>query len=176
MQQTAPGEEAEIDFGYLGMLPGPSGKLVKTWGLVIILAYSRVGYYAICYNQKLETLIKEIVNAFRYFGGVPKKLKVDNMKTAVLKNRRYDLEFNQEFLEFANHYGTVIIPCTPYSPEQKGKVESGVKYMQGNFVSGRTFTDDADVAAKLKDWMMNYANQKNPRHNQKSTVGGADGN
>lgn len=114
-------EEAELDFGYLGMLPGVNGKLVKTYGIVSVLAYSRVGYYAICYDQKLGTLVKEVANAFAYFGGVPKRLKIDNMRTAILKNQQYDLEFNQDFLEFANHYNTVIIPCTPYRPEQKAK-------------------------------------------------------
>jgi len=160
VQLTNPGEEAELDFGYLGMLPGLNGKPVKTWGLVVVLSYSRVGYYAICYDQKLETLIKEITNAFSYFGGVTLRLKIDNMRTAILENQHYDLQFNQDFLEFANHYQTVIIPCTPYSPEQKGKVESGVKYLQQNFVSGRTFTDDRDIAVKLKEWMSNYANQR----------------
>jgi hypothetical protein len=142
------------------MLPGALGKPVKTWGLVVVLSYSRVGYYAICYDQKLETLTREVAQAFSYFGGVPKRLKIDNMRTAVLENRHYELEFNQDFLEFANHYNTVIIPCTPYSPEQKGKVEAGVKYLQMNFVNGRTFTDDRDIAARLKDWTHNYANQR----------------
>jgi transposase len=160
VQEALPGEEAELDFGYLGMLPGAGGKPVKTWGLVVVLSYSRVGYYAICYDQKLETIIREVVQAFTYFGGVPKRLKVDNMKTAILINRHYDLEFNQDFLEFAQHYSTVVVPCTPYSPEQKGKVESGVKYLQQNFVNGRVFTDDRDIARKLTDWMMHYANQR----------------
>lgn len=61
---------------------------------------------------------------------------------------------------FHSGYGTVICPCEPYSPEQKGKVESGVKYMQINFVSGRTFVNEADLKAKLKDWMDNYANKR----------------
>jgi transposase len=160
VQITDPGEEAELDFGYLGMLPGIGGKPVKTYGLAIVLAYSRVGYYAICYNQKLATLVAEVKKAFSYFGGVPKKLKVDNMKTAIRKNQRYQLEFNQDFLEFAQHYNTVVVPCEPYSPEQKGKVESGIKYLQNNFINGRTFTDDKDIAAKLKDWMVNTANQR----------------
>jgi hypothetical protein len=142
------------------MLPGMGGKLVKTWGLAVILSYSRVGYYAVTTDQKLETLVREVAQAFAYFGGVPKRLKVDNMKTAILKNQHYDLEFNQDFLEFAQYYKTVVIPCTPYSPEQKGKVESGIKYLQNNFVAGRTFTDAVDVAAKLKDWMINHANQR----------------
>lgn len=160
VQQTLPGEMAEIDFGYLGMLPNFEGKLVKTYGLAVVLAYSRLDYFAICYDQKLETLIKELTNAFEYFRGVTRKLKVDNMKTAILKNQHYDLTFNQDFLEFANHYGTVVVPCTPYHPEQKGMVESGVKYLQNNFIAGRTFQDAADLRRQLKDWMENYANKR----------------
>src|SRR5207248_1387858 len=99
-------------------------------------------------------------NALLYFGGVPRRLKDDNMKTAIFKNQHYELEFNQDFLEFANHYGAVIIPCTPYSPEQKGKVESGIKYLQMNFIGGRRFTDGADLKKKLRDWMDNYANKR----------------
>ena len=160
VQVTEPGEVAELDFGYLGMFPGPLGTLVKTYGFVVVLLYSRLGFYAITYDQKLETLIKELENAFAYFGGVPKRLKVDNMKTAILKNQHYDLEFNQDFLEFAYHYNTVIIPCTPYSPEQKGTVESGIKYLQGNFISGRTFSHSSAMKQQLTKWMDNYANQR----------------
>lgn len=160
VQVTEPGEVAEIDFGYLGMFPGPLGTIVKTYGLVVTLHYSRLGFYAITYDQKLETLITELENAFVYFGGVPKKLKVDNMKTAILKNQHYDLEFNQDFLEFAYHYNTVIIPCTPYSPEQKGTVEAGIKYLQGNFLAGRVFENSPDMKAQLVEWMETYANKR----------------
>src|SRR5205814_941239 len=110
----------------------PTGKLMKTHGLCVVLPFSKLGFYAITYDQKLETLVKEIENAFLYFHGVPKKLKVDNMKTAILKNQHYDLEFNPDFLGFCYHNSSVIIPCTPYSPEQKGTVEGGIKYLQGN--------------------------------------------
>lgn len=160
VQKTEPGEVAEIDFGYLGMLPGYSGQLLKTFGLVVVLPFSKQGYYTITYDQKLETLIKELENAFSYFGGVPKRLKVDNMKTAILKNQHYDLEFNQDFLEFAYHHQTVIVPCSPYSPEQKGTVESGVKYLQNNFIAGRKFVNEVDLKRQLKEWMDNYANKR----------------
>lgn len=160
VQVTELGETAELDFGYLGMFPGPLGKLVKTYGFVIVLLYSRLGFYALTYDQKLPTLIHELENAFSYFGGVPKRLKVDNMKTAILKNQHYDLEYNLDFLEFAYHCNTVVIPCTPYSPEQKGTVESGIKYLQNNFISGRTFADSRDMRQQLNDWMTNYANQR----------------
>lgn len=160
VQITTQGEVAEIDFGYLGMLPNISGQLVKTFGFVVVLTYSRFGYYTVTYDQKLETLLSELKNAFGYFGGVPRRLKVDNMKTAILKNQHYDLVFNQDFLEFANHYGAIVVPCTPYSPEQKGTVEEGIKYLQMNFVSGRTFQHGLDLKRKLWDWMENYANKR----------------
>jgi transposase len=160
VQVVAPGEVGEIDFGYLGMLPGLEGKLVKTYGLAIVLGYSRLGYYAICLDQKLETLCAELTNAFIYFGGVPRRLKVDNMKTAVLRNQHYDLTLNQDFLEFASHYNTVVVPCTPYHPEQKGKVEGAIKYLQINFVAGRVFKDHSDLKQQAKDWMEGYANTR----------------
>ena len=158
VQVVKPGEVAEIDFGYLGLLPGLQGLPVKTYGLAVILPYSKLDFYAICYNQKLETLVKELRNAFDYFSGVPRKLKVDNMKTAILKNQHYELEFNQDFLEFCSHYTTVILPCSPYSPEQKGTVESSIKYLQRNFIVGRTFKDGVDIKDQLRNWMDGYAN------------------
>lgn len=160
VQVVSPGEVAEIDFGYLGMLPDDSGKLVKTFGLAVVLGYSRLDYYAICSDQKLETLCAGLQDAFTYFGGVPKRLKVDNMKTAVLKNQHYDLTLNQDFLEFANHYGTVITPCEPYHPEQKGKVEGAIKYLQINFVAGRTFEDSSDLKKQASIWTQEYANKR----------------
>lgn len=160
VQITSPGEEAEVDFGYLGLLPNNEGKRVKTWGLAVILSYSRKGYWAVTRDQQIGTLTKELKNAFEYFGGVPKRLKVDNMKAAVLKNQHYDLEYNQDFLEFAQHCQTVVTPCTPYHPEQKGKVESAIKYMQKNFILGRDFQDGRDLKSQLRNWMINYANQR----------------
>ena len=160
VQQVDPGEVMEIDFGELCIIVLPDGKRMKIYGIAVVLGYSRVGYYGVCLDQKLETLCKHLEKAFAYFGGVPKRAKVDNMKTAILKNQHYDLEFNQTFLEFALHHKFVILPCEPYHPEQKGKVESGIKYMQNNFVAGRAFSDDKDMEKQLESWMQDKANQR----------------
>jgi transposase len=160
VQITKPGEEAEVDFGYLGKLPGLDGIPTKTWGLVATLSFSRLSYYAIVYNQKLDTLVKQLEKAFNFFGGVPYRLKIDNMKTAVYANKKYTLEFNRDFLEFCYHYGVTIKPCTPFHPEQKGKVEAGVKYLQNNFVAGREFVDEKDIKGQLANWTSTYANQR----------------
>lgn len=164
VQVTAPGEEAEVDFGYAGLqpvnLPGEPVARRKTWTLVVTLSYSRVGYYEMTLDQKVSTLTAGISRAFAYFGGVPKRLKVDNLKAAVLNNQHYDLTINPEFLTWANHYGCIIVPCSPYSPQQKGKVESGVKYVLHNFFVERSFTDRQDLARQLFTWMDTYANTR----------------
>ena len=160
VQQTNPGEEAEVDFGYMGMFPGVDGVPVKTWAIAIVLCYSRVGYFQIVADQTVKSLTKAIETGCRYFGGVPKKLKVDNMKTAIIANQKYKLVYNQEFLEFAMHYNMVVFPCEPYSPQQKGKVESGIKYLQTNFFNGRTFSNKTDMEQQLENWMKQTANRR----------------
>jgi len=74
--------------------------------------------------------------------GVPKVLLVDNMKTAVDKQALGEaVRFNGGFLDFCEHYGTLPVACPPYLPRAKGKVESGVKYLKGSFLTGREFTE-----------------------------------
>ncbi len=160
VQETVPGGEAESDFGYLGVLPAPNGEKKRTWGFVMTLGYSRDGFYTTVTDQTAATLIRIHQEAFTFFGGVPRRVKVDNLKAAILKNCRYDLEFNKDFLSFAYHYGFVIVPCTPYEPQQKGKVESGVGYMKGNFLPGRTFTDHTDMKRQLINWRDTIANTR----------------
>jgi transposase len=164
VQMTDPGEEAEVDFGYVGLQPinAPGTPLVrgKTWVLSVVLPHSRASYHEVTHDQKVTTFTHGITNAFASFGGVPKRLKVDNLRAAILKNQHFDLQFNQDFLEWANHYGCVIVPCSPYSPEQKGKVESDVKYVKGNFFVERIFTDAADLTLQLRRWTDDYANRR----------------
>lgn len=160
VQTTEAGFEAEIDFGYLGMFPNNFGGLSKVYILIIVLTHSRIAYYHLCQDQKMNSLLDGCKKAFEYFGGVPIQLKVDNMKTAILHNQHYDLQFNQDFLEFSYHYGFIIKPCEPYSPNQKGKVESAVKYVERNFVIGRNFKNRSDMEMQLRTWMIEYANNR----------------
>jgi transposase len=152
VQEHLPGAEMEVDFGDITVYLTEEKKWVKYQLLAFVLPFSGKKYYELCLNQQLETFCLGFQNAFTNFCGVPKKAKVDNLKAAVIKNARYELEFNQGFLEFAYHYGFIINPCTPSSPEQKGTVEAGVKYAQQNFVPGRTFTNGADVRRQLNAW------------------------
>lgn len=152
VQEHLPGSDLEVDFGEIVVYLEEEKKRVTLQALAFVLPYSGMKYYEVCDNQKLETFCEGFVGAFTYFGGVPKRVKPDNLKAAVIKNQRYHLELNQSFLEFSYHYGFVIHPCDPYSPEQKGTVEGGVKYIQQNFIPGRVFKNKADLKRQLREW------------------------
>lgn len=149
---TEPGQEAQVDFGYAGRLPDNNGKLRKTWIFNMRLSYSRYDYYEKVYDQKVETFIQCHINAFEFFGGVPDSVRIDNLKAAILEANFYEPIYQKVYQDFANYYGFKSIPCKINSPNHKGKVESGVKYVKGNFFKGRSFTSGRDCDNQLKDW------------------------
>jgi len=164
VQVSSPGEMAEVDFGYGGLLPanapGEPIRLAKTWFLSVRLNYSRLAYRVMVHDQKVTTFIGGITDAFTFLGGAPKRLKIDNLKAAVIKNQHYDLQFNPDFLDWANHENVVINPCAPYHPEQKGGVESDVKYIEKNFLVERHFDSWIDLCQQFKQWSIAYANSR----------------
>ena len=137
--ETAPGEEAQVDFGYAGKLLDPeSGLKRKAWAFVMTLSWSRHQYVEFVWDQSVPTWLTLHRHAFEYFGGVPKRIKLDNLKAAITKACVDDPQVQQAYRECAEHYGFLIDPCRPRTPEHKGKVESGVKYVKRNFLGGRT--------------------------------------
>jgi transposase len=155
-----PGEEAQVDFGLGAPLREPTGRTVRTWVFRIILSHSRKGYSEAVRRQDTETFIRCLENAFRAFGGVPASLNVDNLKAAVLKADWYDPELNPKLAAFCAHYGTVLAPSRPYRPQDKGKVEAGVKYVRYNALKGRVFESLAAENAFLRQWEEQVADQR----------------
>lgn len=164
VQITLPGEVAEVDFCYGGLLPvnqpGEPLRLAKTYFISVRLNYSRQAYREITHDQKVATFIKAVNNAFISFAGVPDKLKIDNLRAAVIKNQHYDLQFQPDFLDYMCHMGVVISPCTPYHPEQKGGVESDMKYIENNFLVERKFQNFPNLNSQFNSWSNNYANKR----------------
>lgn len=104
VQETDAGETAEVDFGYLGLVKDAgTGLMKKAYVFIFTLCFSRSSFYCVTYSQSVKSFIEAHIKAFSYFGGVTKRVKIDNLKSAVLKNRQYDLEFNHDFLEFSHH-------------------------------------------------------------------------
>jgi transposase len=157
---TKPGEEAQVDFGYVGLTPDNSVRRRKTWVFCFRLSYSRLDYYEKVYDQRVETFVQCHINAFRFLGGVPEYIKIDNLKAAILEASFYAPIYQQLYKMFADHYGFKPLPCRVREPNDKGKVESGVKYVKGNFFLGRKFTGGSDLDRQLRNWLDNTCNQR----------------
>jgi len=158
--ETPPGEEAQVDFGRGAPVKTAEGKLQKTWVFRIVLSYSRKAYSEVVLRQTTEVFIRAIENAIRYFGGVPATLIIDNLRAAVSKPDWYEPELNPKVREFCRHYGTVILPTRPYTPEHKGKVENSVAYVKDNALKGRVFDSVADENRYLLKWEDQVADRR----------------
>ena len=156
--ETKAGEIAQVDFGYTGLIYDENlGKKVKSWVFVMVLGFSRDSYYEIVKDQNIETWCNCHIHAFEHFGGVPKIIVPDNLKSGIIKASFLDPVANKSYADLARHYGFQINPCIPATPEHKGKVESGVKYVKNNFLPLKTFTGFNDANAQLSDWNTNKA-------------------
>jgi transposase len=150
---TLPGEEAQVDFGYVGLHFNREGERKKAWVFNMRLSYSRLDYYEIVFDQTVKTFIQAHTNAFRYYGGVPKVVKIDNLKAAILEASFYEDTYQQLYKKFCDHYGCSPIPCRVREPQEKGKVEAGIKFVKNNFFAGRKFSNYQELTASLKKWL-----------------------
>jgi transposase len=150
--ECQPGEEAQIDFGTGAPIIGPDGKRRKTYVFRIVLSYSRKAYSEVVYRQTTDNFLLCIENAFRYFGGVPQRLVIDNLRAAVQKADWFDPELIPKVRSFGEHYGCVFLPTRPYTPRHKGKVEKSIDYVQGNALKGRRFDTIEEQNAHLLQW------------------------
>ena len=108
------------------------------------LSYSRLDYYEKVYDQKVKTFIQCHINAFESFQRVADSVRIDNLKAAILEANFYEPIYQKVYRDFSNYYGFKSIPCRIYKPNDKGKVESGIKYVKINFFKGRSFTSGND--------------------------------
>lgn len=158
--ETGPAEEAQVDFGTGALARTADGKLRRPWVFRIVLSYSRKAYSEAVWRQTSEAFIGCLENAFRHFGGVPKRLVIDNLKAAVTRGDWYDPEIHPKLQSFARHYGTVFLPTKPYTPRHKGKIESGVKYVKRNALKARGFASLAEENDFLLNWETQVADQR----------------
>lgn len=158
---SEPGEEAQVDFGYVGLMPEPlSGKRKKAWVFNMRLSYSRLDYYEVVFDQKVETFIRCHENAFHYFGGIPHVVKIDNLKAGILEAHFYEPIYQRLYKQFADYYGFYALPCRVRQPQEKGKVEAGIKYIKNNFFAGRSFNTYKELKGQLQDWMESYCHER----------------
>lgn len=156
-----PGESAQVDFGKGPDLIDPeTGKSFKTWFFVMTLAWSRHMYAEIVHDQKVATWLGCHRRAFEFFNAVPSNIRIDNLKSAITKACFYEPTVQRAYQELALHYSFRIDPCPVETPEQKGRVESGVKYLKNAFLPLRSIRDISDGNQQLTRWIMEEAGQR----------------
>lgn len=155
---SAPGEDMQVDFGHVGRLFDPlSGRLRTAYAFVATLCFSRHQYAELVFDQKVPTWLALHERAFQSFGGAPRRVVPDNLKPAVLQALVLDPVLGEAYRRLALHYGFLISPTRPGTPRHKGKVESGVHYVQRNFMAGQEFVDKDVANARLKLWVREVA-------------------
>jgi transposase len=152
------GSEAQVDFGFAGRLLDPATGLPrKAWAFVMTLSFSRHQYVEFVFDQTLPTWLALHDHAFRFFGGVPQRVVLDNLKAGITKACFDDPQVQASYRECAEHYGFLIAPCAPQTPQHKGKVERGVGYLKGNFLAGRPLSSLPQTNADARRWCLTTA-------------------
>lgn len=149
--ETENGRQAQMDWG-ICQYTDSSGALHKVPAFVMILGHSRAKYIEFTKRCDLHSLERCMLNAFTYFGGVPKEVLTDNMKTVVVRREVGKVIWNTQFADFAVDIGFLPKVCKVRKPQTKGKVERLVRYVKDNFFPGRNFEDLADLNRQALSW------------------------
>lgn len=156
--ETGPGQQAQVDWGSFGTIDY-YGRQRRLYAFVMTLGWSRAMYVEFTVATDISWWLRCHIHAWHYFGGVPREVLHDNLKTAVL-SRAADgtIHWHPRYLDFARYYGFSPRPCQPYRAQTKGKVENGVKYVRGNFWLGLEFNDLTDLNDQVWNWLDEVAN------------------
>lgn len=150
--ETAPGEQAQVDWGKF-RYRADDGSERSVWCFVLVLSWSRAIYVEFAPRADVATFIRCHLHAFERFGGLPQRCLYDNAKVVVLgRDTAGEPVWNPRFLDFALRLGFDSRLCRPYRAQTKGRVESGVKYVRGNFWPTARFTDLADLNRQAQVW------------------------
>ena len=153
--ETPAGRQGQVDFATFKL---PWG---RRHALVTVLGYSRLLWLRFYRRQTMAVLTEGLESAFGWFGGVPRELLFDQMRSVVVSDGRADgdeLVLNAEFLRFASHWGFRPRSCRPYRARTKGKVERPIRYIRESFFYGRKFVSDEDLNEQAQRWLEGTAN------------------
>ena len=125
------GDKMFVDYAgkTLEIIDDTTGEIISVQFFVAILGASQYTYAEASLSQKKEDFIKSVENALHYFKGVPAAIVPDNLKSAVSKSNRFEPKINETFLDFAEYYGTTILPARAYKPRDKSLAEGAVKIL-----------------------------------------------
>ena len=157
--RTFPADQAQADWAHFGyVMVGRARRTLSCF--VITLSYSRALYLEFFFDQTTENFLRGHVHAFQDWGGQPRVILYDNLKSAVLERRGNQIHFNPRLLELSAHYHCVPRPCQVRAGNQKGRVERAIRYVRDSFWAGRPFTTLAECNRQALVWREQVAHQR----------------
>jgi transposase len=154
--ETPPAKEAQCDWSPYRIKIAGIETVVHCFS--IILAYSRMMFIAFYRNERLATLMHAHVEALRFFGVMPAKIRYDNQTAVTVGRLRGEPLWNPTFRQFAQHYGFKLGVCRPRHKERQGKIERPFGYIEESFVKESEFESWEDLHQRGRRWLDTVAN------------------
>ncbi|HEX6704719.1 MAG TPA: IS21 family transposase [Albitalea sp.] len=157
--RTLPGEQAQVDWGHFGYLQiGRARRPLMAF--VMVLSYSRSIFLRFFLDARMYSFLRGHAEAFASFGGCPRVLLYDNLKSAVLERVGDAIRFNPELLRFAAHHGFEPRPVAVARGNEKGRVERSIRYIRDAFFAARQFVDQQDLNTQAMAWVAGPASDR----------------
>jgi transposase len=158
---TAPGDEAQVDYGEGPMVREPeTSKYCRTRLFVLTLGYSRKSVRLLVWRSSARIWAELHERAFRRLGGTTRLVVLDNLREGVIAPDIYDPTLNPLYRDVLAHYGVVALPCRVGDPDRKGKVEAGVGHAQRTPLKGLRFESLDQAQAYLDRWETHWADTR----------------
>jgi transposase len=157
--RSLPGEQGQVDWGHFGYLAIGQAKR-PLMAFVMVLSYSRKIFLRFYLNAQMASFLRGHEAAFEAFGGVPRVLLYDNLRSAVLEREGEAIRFNPTLLEFAAHYHFEPRPVAVARGNEKGRVERSIRYIRDNFFAAREFTNLEDLNQQADEWCERVAAER----------------
>jgi transposase len=154
-----PGQEAQVDWAHFGKLVVGRARR-DLWAFVIVLSYSRLRFVRFSLRSAMPSFLRGHVEAFRFFGAVPRTILYDNLKSAVLEREGDAVRFHPTLLGLAGHYRFEPRACAPYRPNEKGRVERAIRDVRDNFFAAREFGSIDVLNAQARAWCEEIARER----------------
>jgi transposase len=162
--EVPPGEEAQVDYGFLGSWLDPwADRVRRVWAFVMVLACSRHMFVRPVLRMDQAAWVAAHVAAFEFFSGCCRRLVPDNLKTGVARPDLYDPKLNRAFAEMAEHYGVLIDPARQGRPKDKPRVERPMPYVRDSFWRGREWVSEDEMQTRALEWCTNVAGVRSHR-------------
>lgn len=163
------GEQAQMDWGHFGKVQ--VGRAQRPlYAFVLTLSWSRMSWLQFFHDMERPSFLRGHIDAFDFFGGVPRKLLYDNLKSACIERDGRFARFNRSLLEMASHYGFEPVLAAPRRGNEKGRVERTIRYVRTSFFAARSFRNIADLNEQAKRWSLEVSAARRWQDDDRTTV------